>query len=132
MTADEFRNLALRLPGASEEEHHGHPDFRVNGRIFATLGPDEAWGMVKLSPEQQAEFLRAEPDVFQRVNGAWGRGGATRVTLEAARAVSIRRALALAHENVAGAATSPRGRAASRSASTSRPRGPRRRRSPPE
>ena len=54
MTVNEFRNLALGLPEASEAEHMGHPDFRVRGKIFATLGPDEEWGMVKLTPEQQA------------------------------------------------------------------------------
>src|SRR4051794_17153668 len=84
MTAEEFRSLALSFPEASEEAHMGHPDFRVRGKIFATLGPDEAWGMVKLTAEQQAVFLRTEPDVFQPVNGAWGRRGGTSVRLEAA------------------------------------------------
>jgi hypothetical protein len=68
MTADEFRSLALSLPESIEHEHMGHPDFRVGGKIFATLGPDEAWGMVKLNPEQQTVFVRTEPDVFQPVN----------------------------------------------------------------
>ncbi len=54
MTAKQFRRLALGFPEATENEHMGHPDFRVRGRIFATLGPDEDWGMVKLTPEQQA------------------------------------------------------------------------------
>lgn len=48
MTAAEFRILALSLPEATEAAHVGHPDFRIRGKIFATLGPDEAWGMVKL------------------------------------------------------------------------------------
>ena len=52
MTADEFRGLALDLPEAVEGAHMGHPDFRVGGKIFASLGPDEAWGMVKLPPDQ--------------------------------------------------------------------------------
>jgi hypothetical protein len=118
MTADEFRSLALRFPEASEEEHHGHPDFRVKKRIFATLGPDGTWGMVKLTPEQQAEFVRAEPDVFGAINGAWGRNGATRVTLAAARAVSVRRALAAAYDNVSSS-----GSGAGRAASAPRSRG---------
>ena len=75
MTAEEFRSIALSLPEALEDEHICHPDFRVRGKIFATLGPEERWGMVKLTPEQQATFLRAEPDVFQPIKGAWGRRG---------------------------------------------------------
>ena len=81
MTADEFRSLALELPEATEEEHMNHPDFRVGGKIFATLGPDEVWGMVKLTPQQQASYLGTEPDVFGPASGAWGRGGATIVQL---------------------------------------------------
>ena len=75
MTADEFRSLALELPEATEEEHMNHPDFRVGGKIFATLGPDEVWGMVKLTPQQQVSYLGTEPDVFGPASGAWGRGG---------------------------------------------------------
>ena len=70
MTADEFRNLALSLPEAVESAHMGHPDFRVGGKIFATLGaPDEDWGMVKLTPEQQKQFIREEPEIFVPVKG---------------------------------------------------------------
>src|SRR5947209_7418215 len=65
VTADEFRNLALSLPEASEGAHMDHPDFRVGGKIFATLWPDGDWGMVKLTAEQQAVFTRSEPKVFQ-------------------------------------------------------------------
>ena len=54
MNADDFRRLALRFPETSEQSHMGHPDFRVGGKIFATLGPKEEWGMAKLTPEQQA------------------------------------------------------------------------------
>jgi hypothetical protein len=65
MTADEFRALALSLPETVEAAHMGHPDFRVRGKIFSTLGyPDEAWGVVALSPEQQAEVCTTEPEVF--------------------------------------------------------------------
>jgi hypothetical protein len=71
MTSDQFRRLALSFPEASESAHMGHPDFRAGGRIFATLGyPDDGWAMVKLTPEQQEELVRTEPDVFVPVKGA--------------------------------------------------------------
>ena len=101
MTADEFRSLALSLPGVSEEAHMDHPDFRVGGKIFATLGPNEEWGMVKLTTDQQAPLVRAQPDVFQPFNGAWGRRGCTKVCLAAARELTIRQALTAAWRNTA-------------------------------
>ena len=64
MIAEEFRSIALSLSEALEDEHMGHPDFRVRGKIFATLGPEERWGMVKLTPEQQAAFVWAEPEAM--------------------------------------------------------------------
>lgn len=73
MIADEFRAIALSLPEASEGAHMDHPNFRVGGKIFATLGPEEEWGMVKLLPDQQAAYMRAEPGVFEPAKGAWGR-----------------------------------------------------------
>jgi hypothetical protein len=102
MTAGEFRRMALALPEAEEREHMGHPDFRVGGKIFATLGyPDQSWAMVKLKPADQARLYEAEPDVFVPFNGAWGRQGATKVVLKAAKMASVRRALADAWRNVA-------------------------------
>jgi hypothetical protein len=102
MTREQFRRLALSFPQAIESEHMDHPDFRVAGKIFATLSyPDEKWGMVKLTPEQQEEFVRAEPVAFQPVTGAWGKRGATNVRLRAARRATLRRALAAAWCNVA-------------------------------
>jgi hypothetical protein len=101
MTADEFRSLALDLPEASEDAHMGHPDFRIRGKIFATLGPDEDWGMVKLTPQQQADFMHREPRVFEPASGAWGRRGATIVTLAAANEPTVREALILAWRNTA-------------------------------
>ena len=102
MTADGFRRLALGMPEASEVGHMGHPDFRVGGKIFATLGyPDGEWGMVKLTPEQQEAFVSAEPDVFVPVKGGWGRRGATVVHLRRARTQSVRTALAAAWLNTA-------------------------------
>jgi hypothetical protein len=101
MTADDFRNLALDLPGAMESSHMNHPDFRVGGKIFATLGPGEEWGMVKLTPEQQAAFIAAEPEAFEPVKGGWGLKGATRVILESANEPGVARALETAWRNTA-------------------------------
>ena len=101
MTADEFRSLALGLPEASEGAHMGHADFRVRGKIFATLGPDEDWGMVKLTPTEQASFVRTEPDVFEPIKGAWGRRGCTKVTLAAAEELTVRHALIAAWRSTA-------------------------------
>jgi hypothetical protein len=96
-----FRKLALALPAAVEATHMGHPDFRVCGKIFATLGPDARWGMVKLSPEEQAELVRAHPAAFEPAAGAWGRRGATIVRLSRARGEPVRRALLAAWRNTA-------------------------------
>lgn len=102
MTAGRFRRLALRMPESTEVGHMGHPDFRVRGKIFATLGyPEADWAMVKLTPEQQEAFCTAEPKVFVPVKGGWGRRGATNVFLRAARVGSLRVALMAAWRNVA-------------------------------
>jgi hypothetical protein len=101
MTADKFRTMALELPEAVEGAHMGHADFRIGGKIFASLGPDESWGMVKLSPDQQADHVRAEPAAFEPFNGAWGRSGCTKVHLAEAKRPSVRRALAAAWQNTA-------------------------------
>jgi hypothetical protein len=103
MTAEQFRRLALSFPEAVESSHMNHPDFRVRGgKIFATLAyPDEKWGMVKLSPEQQEEFVRAKPEVFVPVKGGWGRGGATSVLLRVAKSRELRPAMAAAWCNAA-------------------------------
>lgn len=94
--------MALRFPEATESAHMNHPDFRVGGKIFATLGyPEMGVGMVKLFPDQQQEFVRAEPKVFAPVNGLWGRRGATYVRLKAAKKGSVQRALAAAWRNTA-------------------------------
>jgi hypothetical protein len=102
MTADAFRRLALGMLEATEVGHFGHPDFRVGGKIFATLGyPDANWGVLKLTPEQQEAFVSAEPGVFVPVENSWGRRGATCVRLRAAKTKSLRIALAAAWRNVA-------------------------------
>jgi hypothetical protein len=101
MTAKQFRRLALGFPEATENEHMGHPDFRVRGRIFATLGPDEDWGMVKLTPEQQAWLIESQPQVFHPASGAWGRRGCTIVHLAHADASTVKGALIHAWRNTA-------------------------------
>ena len=102
MTANDFRRLALSLPEAIESAHMDHPDFRVGGKIFATLGhPAEGWGMVKLTPEQQHYFSKDEPQVFVPVKGAWGRRGATSVNLKAASKKTLAKAVRAAWRNTA-------------------------------
>jgi hypothetical protein len=101
MTPDEFRNLALSLPEAVEGAHMDHPDFRIGGKIFATLWPDDKWAMVKLSPEQQAAFVRADPKMFEIIHGSWGARGATKVLLPRAKERMVRRALSAAWRNTA-------------------------------
>ena len=102
MTAEEFRELALSLPEATEGAHMGHPDFRVHGKIFATLGyPDDTRAMVKLLHQQQDALVRARPGVFSAVPGGWGRRGATYVALDAADEAIVFDALLMAWQNTA-------------------------------
>jgi hypothetical protein len=96
MTANDFRRMALGLEGVIEASHMDHPDFRVGGRIFATLQPGLKKGMVALSPEEQARFIEEAPKMFEPVAGAWGRGGATSVLLAAADEDIVGEALTLA------------------------------------
>ena len=85
MNARDFRRIALSLEGAEERSHMGAPDFRVGGRIFATLASEsQGYGNLMLTPEQQAAFVRELPDVFLPVAGGWGRNGATHIRLSAA------------------------------------------------
>lgn len=85
MNERDFRRLALRLEGAEEGSHMGSPDFRVGGRIFATLAAiDQGYGNLMLDPEQQAAFVEELPEIFLPVHGGWGRMGATHVRLSAA------------------------------------------------
>jgi hypothetical protein len=82
MTAADFRRIALSLPGAEEGSHMGSADFRVGGRIFATLAAQgKGYGNLMLTPEQQADFVAERPDVFLPVPGGWGRNGATHLRL---------------------------------------------------
>ncbi|MGZ8884948.1 MAG: MmcQ/YjbR family DNA-binding protein [Halobacteriota archaeon] len=99
MGPDEFRRIALMMKGAIEGAHMGHPDFRANGRIFATLYPDGESGMVKLTPNQQQEFMRAEPATFVPASGAWGRQGCTTVRVASVDEDTLGQAMTLAWQN---------------------------------
>ena len=103
MTADDFRRLALSMQGAIESAHMGHPDFRANGRIFATLHTNDSCGMVKLEPDEQRAVMREHPKVFEPSSGAWGRQGCTNVRLERADERTVQAAMMLAWEHVASA-----------------------------
>ena len=85
MDANDFRRMALSLEGAEESSHMGNPDFRVGGRIFATLAAQkQGYGNLMLAPEQQAAFVEDLPDIFVPIAGGWGRTGATHIRLAAA------------------------------------------------
>ena len=96
MTPKDFRRIALGMQGAFEAAHMGHPDFRANGRIFATIAPDAKRGMVKLTPPQQAAFVRADAATFEPAAGAWGRSGSTMVRLASADTEMVGEAMTLA------------------------------------
>jgi hypothetical protein len=100
MTPEEFRRIALSLPGAREGAHMGTADFRIGAKIFATLGnPDAAWGVIGLTADQQALLIETTPEMFAPVPGAWGARGWTRVRLAAADAATLKSALATALKN---------------------------------
>jgi hypothetical protein len=93
----DFRRIALAFPGAEEGAHMGHADFRVGGKIFATLGsPDDQWGMTSLLPEQQDDFIMLAPEAFKPAAGTWGRSGSTLVRLDAVPDHLLEAALAAA------------------------------------
>jgi hypothetical protein len=100
MTPSGFRRIALGLSGVVESAHHGHPDFRVGGRIFATLGyPDRKWGAVILTPDQQRTRVREHPNGFVPATGKWGEQGATTVRLDAIDEETLGEAITLAWQN---------------------------------
>jgi hypothetical protein len=100
MTADDFRDIVLALDGAVEAAHMGHPDFRANGRIFASLHSADRFGMVKVSPEEQTVLLRDHPESFEPSAGAWGRQGCTNVKLADASRPAVRAAVKLAFAGI--------------------------------
>ena len=84
MTANDFRRIALGMDGAIESSHMNHPDFRANGKVFATIHHDHESGMVKLTPDQQQRFVQDDPKSFTLESGAWGRAGSTKIHLASA------------------------------------------------
>lgn len=103
LTAEDFRRIALGMKDSSEAAHMGHPDFRVNGRIFATLHGDHRWGMVKLTPDQQHRFVHDAPEAFMPEKGAWGLQGCTAVRLSAVDEEALGEAMTLAWQNTSAA-----------------------------
>lgn len=89
MTPDDFRRIALAMKGVVEGSHQGHPDFRANGRVVASLHGSGERGMVKLAREDQATLVGEHPEVFEPEAGAWGDQGYTRVWLANADAESV-------------------------------------------
>ncbi len=99
MTAGEFRTLALGHPGAMEGSHQNHPDFRVGKKIFASLGPDETWAMVRLNPLDQMVFVKEDLVAHKPANGAWGRSGCTIIQLAIANKKLVKKAIYLAWDH---------------------------------
>ncbi len=124
MTPTDFRKLALSFPETAERAHMNHPDFRVAGKIFATLSyPNKECAMVKITPVEQEMLVRAEPSVFSPVAGAWGRKGCTSVNLKAAKRATMRRALAAAWQLAAPESLSRQLPAEAAAVSAEAPRG---------
>jgi hypothetical protein len=94
MTTAQFRRLARSFSGVIESSHMSHPDFRVGGKIFATLGyPDKNHGVVVLSPAEQARLVQKHPKAFSQAKGEWGKRGCTPVLLAAVDKVTMESAL---------------------------------------
>jgi hypothetical protein len=106
-TARDFRRIVLGLPDAIEGAHMGHADFRLQGRIFATLNREETRGMVVLTPDQQRRFVADHPAAFQPENGAWGRSGCTRVDFASVDDETLGEAATLAWQNSRAKGPSP-------------------------
>ena len=94
-----FRKIALQMPGAVEGSHMGHADFRVDGKIFATCGFKKGFGVLLLTPEQQAGMVADAPEIFLPVPGGWGKNGSTMVTLAKITPGLLEPALRLAWRN---------------------------------
>ena len=125
MNANDFRRIALSLPGAEESSHMGQPDFRVGGRIFATLAAEkQGYGNLMLTPEQQVAFVEELPEVFLPIPGGWGRMGSTHIRLAAASedvlAGALRTAWTLRMEKNVKSAKKPQARAKRTSAAKAR------------
>ena len=127
MKAKDFRRIALGMADAVEGAHMGHPDFRVNNRIFATLHHDLLSGMVKLTPDQQQTFVREHPDTFAPEAGAWGRSGCTKVLLKGVDDDTLGEAMTLAWQNTVNLppATKSKPKPATRPKRATKPKGTR-------
>ena len=111
MTADQFRKIALSLPNVEEHAHMGHPDFRVNNKIFATIAdPIKGIAMVKVSPEIQQTYLKSYADTFFAAQGAWGRAGCTMVRLKEADQETIGEAITAAWNEIIKKTPKPKAR----------------------
>jgi hypothetical protein len=100
MDANDFRRIALSLEGVEESSHMGQPDFRVGGRIFATLASqDQGYGNLMLTAEQQADFVEDLPNVFLPIPGGWGRMGMTHIRFATATEDVLEGALRTAWNN---------------------------------
>jgi len=109
MTGSDFRRIALSLPDTTEASHFGNPDFRAGGRIFATLSLErDGYGVLLLTPEQQAGMVEDEPAVFSPVPGGWGRNGSTRVLLSKVAPDVLEGALRTAWQNRVGKNAGPK------------------------
>jgi hypothetical protein len=114
MTAQGFRHIALGLGGVVESAHFGHPDFRIGGRIFASLGyPTGDWAMVSLTPEQQHDFVRDHAGTFVVGKGKWGAQGSTGVRLATVDEEALGEALTLARQHAVAKGPSRSSRTAS-------------------
>ena len=96
MSPEQARKIALSFPEAVEGVHMGHPDFRVGGRVFATLWPRERRAVVMVTPDEQEMLVEAKPAMFSAVSGGWGRRGATNVALGTVDAPRLREAMEMA------------------------------------
>lgn len=111
MTPERFRTMALAQPEAEERAHQDHPDFRIDGKIFATLGPAESgdergrWAMVRLPADDQAALVDADPEAYEPMPGAWGRQGCTRVWLKRATVARLEPLMRVAWRHRATART---------------------------
>ena len=103
MQQDEFRAIALSFPEAVESSHYESADFRVRGKIFATLREADGRAVLKLSPDQQALLMETSPGLFEPVKGSWGLKGWTRVVLNEADEATVRHAMEFAWRSVAPA-----------------------------
>lgn len=101
MQQQEFRALALGFTEAVEAGHFDTADFRVRGKIFATLRQADGRAVLKLSPDQQQLLMETAPGQFEPVKGSWGQKGWTRVVLDRADEATVRHAMEYAWGSVA-------------------------------